>query len=89
MSDRLHLVQGKIDDVIKDAAKGEARRDGPGGHALDGAAASMVLALASLDEITRHIHADIEPAPVTVACAACGKTIRAAATLCGYCWTKR
>lgn len=35
MSDRLHEVRGKIDDVIAEAAK-----SGPTAHALGGAAAS-------------------------------------------------
>jgi hypothetical protein len=48
--------------------------DGPSLAGLDSAWADLVRAI------------DLEPAPLTRICPACGATVRRAAKLCGFCW---
>lgn len=58
------------------------------GDTLAGARASArraALGLAALDELFNEV---MEPGPAMRECPACGKHGMAAATRCGFCWTK-
>jgi hypothetical protein len=79
---QLTLAQGQLDAAI------EAGRSGsPNADMLDGASTNLMAARASIDEIGSQIEADAAALELRD-CPACGKGIRTAATLCGYCWTK-
>jgi hypothetical protein len=48
-------------------------------------ARNAALGLAALQSLFDGV---IEPIPAMRACPACGKSVMAAATRCGFCWTK-
>lgn len=60
----------------------------PAADALAGArenARKAALGLAALDALLNEV---LEPSPAMRECPACGKSVLAAATRCGFCWTK-
>jgi hypothetical protein len=78
--DSLHVVRDRLDAAIE-----AARTSGASAGELGVASASLKSALLCLEEITGEVGAEA----AMIDCSACGKSIRAAATLCGHCWTKR
>jgi hypothetical protein len=83
-SDQLRLAQAGLDAAINADRAGEPNLD-----AMEGVSGKLSAARLSMDEIGRHLEADVEAAPLMRDCPACGKAIRAQATLCGYCWKKQ
>lgn len=82
-NEQLTLAQSQLDAAIAAGRGGDSSVS-----ALDGVSGNLKAARSSIDEISRQIAADTEAAPQMRACPACGKSIRAAATLCGHCWKK-
>jgi hypothetical protein len=58
------------------------------GHLLAAALESVRKAVRGLAELDVLFSSGQEPSAPTRACPACGKTIMAAATMCGFCWTR-
>src|SRR6185369_7290381 len=81
---QLHLAQEQI------GVAGEACRTGtPSADTLELAMKSLRAAQGGLDELLAELEAGIEIAPAMRECRACLRSIRAQATLCGYCWAKQ
>ncbi|WP_104978443.1 hypothetical protein [Sorangium cellulosum] len=82
-SERLGIAQEQLDAAIQayDASR-------PDVEAIKGASERLREARLCIEQIQQHIDASAEVVPAKRNCPACGKTIRAQATLCGYCWTK-
>jgi hypothetical protein len=57
--------------------------------ALAGARQNVRRAARGLIELGELFNDVTEPRPAMCECPACGKTIMAAATRCGFCWTQR
>ncbi len=84
------LFQMKLTATTQQVALVERDLDAaqPAADALAGArdnARKAALGLAALHDLFNDV---TEPAPSTRECPACGKIIMAAATRCGFCWTK-
>ena len=56
--------------------------------ALAGARESARQAALGLAALDHMLHEVAEPPPAMRECPACGKAVMAAATRCGFCWTK-
>ena len=83
-SEELRLAQGELDAAILAAGPGALNL-----ATMKSVSGKLSGARLSVDEVGRRLEADIEAAPVMRDCPACGKAIRAQATLCGYCWKKQ
>jgi hypothetical protein len=81
--EQLTLAHGQVEAAIEASRASSASTEG-----LEQAAKNLQSARASIDEIGSQIEADAGDAPALRRCPACEKSIRAAATLCGHCWTK-
>jgi uncharacterized protein with PIN domain len=75
--EQLALAQGQIDAAVESGTKG-----------LDGAVLRLKDAQKSIDELSRQIDVEKAEEPEMKDCPACHKSIRKAASLCGYCWKK-
>lgn len=82
-SERLSVTQEQLDAAILtyDASC-------PDVEALKVISERLREARVCIDQIQQHIEASVEVVPSRRDCPACGKSIRAQATLCGYCWTR-
>ena len=80
--DGIRLARAQIGLALQPDGAGAPPRD-----AMKDASATLRDVEAALDQLGRHI--DLDVAPEMRACAGCGASIRALATLCGYCWTKQ
>jgi hypothetical protein len=83
-SAELRLAQGELDAAILADGAGALKLD-----AMKSVSGKLSGAQLNMDEIGRHLLADVEAAPQMRDCPACGSAIRAQATLCGYCWKKQ
>lgn len=81
--EQLVLAGGRLDTAIRAGRDGGSNVD-----TLESVAGSLKCAVLCIDEIRRQIEVDVADLPRLRDCPACGKIIRAAATRCGYCWTK-
>jgi hypothetical protein len=81
--ERLVRAGEQLGTAIRAGREGGSKVD-----TLEGAAESLKGAELYIDEIRQQIDADVADLPAMRDCPACGRAIRAAATLCGYCWTK-
>ncbi|MGK3962818.1 hypothetical protein WMF38_01335 [Sorangium sp. So ce118] len=82
-SERLDVAQEQLDAAIQAY---DANR--PDIEAMKGVSERLREARVCIDKIQQHIEATAEVVPSMRGCPACGKSIRAQATLCGHCWTK-
>ncbi|WP_437663550.1 hypothetical protein [Sorangium sp. So ce1182] len=82
-NERLSVAQAQLDAAIQahDASR-------PDVEAMKGVSDKLREARVCIDQIQQHIEATAEAVPSMRGCPACGKSIRAQATLCGHCWTK-
>lgn len=82
-NERLSVAQEQLDAAIQtcDASTSDVA-------ALKGVSERLREARACIDQLRQHIGASAEAVPARRNCTACGKSVRAQATLCGYCWTK-
>jgi hypothetical protein len=81
--EQLVLAGGQLDTAIRAGREGGSNVD-----SLEGASGSLKGAELYIDEIRHQLEADVEAEPAMRDCPACGRSIRTAATLCGYCWKK-
>jgi hypothetical protein len=81
-NERLGLAQEQLELAIQACNAGKSSVD-----VLNGASNKMREARTCIDEVRAHIEATAEVAPPMRDCPACKKSVRAQATLCGYCWT--
>ncbi|XYI03626.1 hypothetical protein ACMHYB_29210 [Sorangium sp. So ce1128] len=82
-NERLSVAQEQLDAAIQAC---DANR--PDIEAMKAASERLREARVCIDNIQQHIEATAEVVPSMRGCPACGKSIRAQATLCGHCWTK-
>ena len=82
------LFQMKLTATTKQLASAEREIDLLGSAAPAAVLDSVRKAARGLVELGELFNGAAESAPATRTCPTCGKTIMAAATLCGYCWTK-
>lgn len=82
--EQIRFAQGQLDAAIQ-----AGRAAGSNVDTLDCASGSLREAHRRIDAISRQIDAEIEAAPAMRDCSACGKSIRAQATRCGYCWEQQ
>ena len=80
--DHLRLAQGQLDAAIQ-----VGKAAGSSTDSLDSASGELREAALCIDAISADREA--EPPPLMRACPSCDRSIRAQATLCGYCWTKQ
>ncbi|WP_437578320.1 hypothetical protein [Sorangium sp. So ce887] len=81
--ERLSVAQEQLDAAIR-----TSHASSPDVEAMNGVSERLREARACIDQIQQHIEASAEVVPSTRDCPACGKSIRAQATLCGHCWAK-
>jgi hypothetical protein len=81
--DQLRRAEARIDAAIQ-AGRARGSSVGP----LEDASGNLGEARLCIDEISRRIDAEALAAPAMRDCPSCGKSIRADATLCGYCWRR-
>jgi hypothetical protein len=81
-SERIRLAGAHIDLATEQSRTGASCTD-----ALAVSARELGEAKTALDALLAEL--DPGPPPAMRACQACGRSIRANATLCGYCWTKQ
>ncbi|HEY4121042.1 MAG TPA: hypothetical protein VGM56_24430 [Byssovorax sp.] len=86
----VRAAQGELASLESalDAAAEAAGRGEPTTDALAGATKSLHAAKASVDQIGKMLTTEAADAADVRPCPACGRSVRAAATLCGHCWTK-
>ncbi|WP_437932385.1 hypothetical protein WMF37_25040 [Sorangium sp. So ce291] len=82
-SERLSVAQEQLDAAIQ---AHDANR--PDIEAMKEVSERLREARLFIDKIQQHIEATAEVVPSMRGCPACGKSIRAQATLCGHCWAK-
>ncbi|HTN84650.1 MAG TPA: hypothetical protein VL242_13215 [Sorangium sp.] len=82
-SERLDIAQEQLDAAIQAY---DANR--PDIEAMKEVSERLSEARVCIDKIQQHIEASAEVVPSMRDCPACGKSIRAQATLCGHCWAK-
>ncbi|XXY49974.1 hypothetical protein WME91_02335 [Sorangium sp. So ce269] len=82
-SERLNVAQEQLDAAIQAY---DANR--PDIEAMKEVSERLSEARVCMDKIQQHIEASAEVVPSMRDCPACGKSIRAQATLCGHCWAK-
>ncbi|MGK3983691.1 hypothetical protein WME99_11685 [Sorangium sp. So ce136] len=82
-NERLSVAQEQLDAAIQAY---DANR--PGIEVMKEVSERLREARVCIDKIQQHLEAAAEVVPSMRGCPACGKSIRAQATLCGHCWAK-
>ncbi|WP_437573503.1 hypothetical protein [Sorangium sp. So ce887] len=82
-NERLSVAQERLDAAIQ-------TNDGswPHAEAMKEISERLREARVCNDQVQQHIEASAGVVPSGRDCPACGTSIRAQATLCGYCWTR-
>jgi len=81
-NERIRLARSQID-----LASQESRTGASCAAALEVCSRELGEAKTEIDALL--VELDLGPPPAVRPCPACGQSIRANATLCGYCWTKQ
>jgi hypothetical protein len=82
-NERLRRAQEHLDAAVQ---AGLAHGSSVG--QLERASGNLGEARLCIDEISRRIESEALAAPATRDCPSCGRSMRAEATLCGYCWKR-